>query len=158
MAAKAIHSSRRSLRALAFQVLYGLTFSPATTVEHLRQAYCASPDVRDRDISAEPDGFAWELIQGTWSNQAVLDDVITRFAQNWRVERIGKIELTILRLAVYEMLYRADVPLKVAINEGIELSKQFGDEKSRSFVNGILDATAKALETGCLTNYYQHKT
>ncbi|MFV0421437.1 transcription antitermination factor NusB [Oleidesulfovibrio sp.] len=152
--AKANNSTRRSSRALAFQVLYGLNFSPASDIEELRDAYCASPDVSDRGGEAHPVGFAWELIEGTWTNQKELDEVITRFAQNWRVERIGKIELTILRLAVYEMLYRADVPPKVAINEGIELSKQFGDQKSRSFINGILDAAAKALEAGTLTCKY----
>lgn len=148
--AKSNNSTRRSSRALAFQVLYGLNFSPAKNIEELQAAYCASPDVSDRGCQVHPVGFAWELIEGTWTNQKALDEVITKFAQNWRVERIGKIELTILRLAVYEMLYRADVPPKVAINEGIELSKQFGDEKSRGFINGILDAAAKALEAGTL--------
>lgn len=154
MAAKGNNSSRRSSRALAFQVLYGLNFSPAKDLAQLQEAYCASPDVSDRRGEAHPVGFAWELIEGTWTNQKALDEIITRFAQNWRVERIGKIELTILRLAVYEMLYRADVPPKVAINEGIELSKQFGDDKSRNFINGILDAAAKALEAGTITCKY----
>ena len=71
--------------------------------------------------------------------------------RNWRVDRLGKIELTLLRLAVFEMLYRADVPPKVAINEALELSTRFGDAKAKSFINGILDAAIKAQEAGTLT-------
>jgi len=142
---------RRLARAQAFQVLYGLNFSPALTLEALGEAYAASPDNADKAIDpANPEGFSWELIEGVWSNHRALDDVIARFAKHWRVERIGKIEITLLRLAVYEMLYRDDVPPKVAINEAVELAKQFGDEKARSFINGILDAAAKALQDGSL--------
>jgi N utilization substance protein B len=80
--------------------------------------------------------------------------VIGQFSRHWKVDRIGKIELTVLRLAVFEMLYREDIPPKVAINEAIELAKQFGDERSRPFVNGLLDAAAKALDEGTLKLKY----
>ena len=86
-------------------------------------------------------------MEGVWSNVKNLDSVIERFSQNWRVDRLGKIELTLLRLAVFEMLYRADVPPKVAINEALELSTRFGDAKAKSFINGILDAAIKAQES-----------
>ncbi len=146
---------RRLARAQAFQILYGLNFSPVQTLEALGETYAGSPDNADKHIDpANPEGFAWELIEGVWSNHRALDEVIGSFAKNWRVERIGKIEITLLRLAVYEMLYRQDIPPKVAINEAIELSKQFGDEKSRNFVNGILDAAAKALQDGSLASRF----
>ncbi len=89
-------------------------------------------------------------MEGVWSEQKELDTHLARFSQNWRIERMGKVEITLLRLALYEILFRADIPPKVAINEAVELSKQFGDEGSRGFVNGILDAAAKALESGQL--------
>ncbi len=95
-----------------------------------------------------PKGFSWDLASGVWSKQEELDQIIAKLSQHWRIERIGRIELTILRLALFEILHRPDVPVKVAINEAIELAKQFGDENSRGFVNGILDAAAKALENG----------
>ena len=97
---------------------------------------------------AESDGFAWELVEGVWRATAELDDIIARFARNWRLERVGRVELTLLRLAVYEMLYRPDVPAKVALNEALELERQYGEEKSRTFVNGVLDAVVKALDKG----------
>ena len=77
-----------------------------------------------------------------------LDAIIEKFARNWRLDRVGRVELNLLRLGVYEMLYRADVPCKVSMNEALELDKQYGDARSHTFVNGILDAVSKALEKG----------
>jgi N utilization substance protein B len=98
--------------------------------------------------SIRPEGFAWELVRGAWNRQAELDGLIRGFSQNWRLERMGRVELSLLRLAVYELLFSADVPPKVVINEAIELSRQFGDENSHGFVNGILDAVVTAVEKG----------
>ena len=137
---------------LAFQVLYGQEFVSSPTAADLRRAFMAVPrqaEVRDEgEDVAESDGFAWELVEGVWRATAELDDIIARFARNWRLERVGRVELTLLRLAVYEMLYRPDVPAKVALNEALELERQYGEEKSRTFVNGVLDAVVKALDKG----------
>ncbi len=139
-------NSRRSERSLAFQVLYSISFNEVQGIEDLRRAFCQSPD---NDKNAEgASGFAWELVSGVWTNSKDLDEVIAEFSHNWRVDRMGRIELTVLRIGLFEMLYCSDIPTKVAINEALELSKQFGEQSARSFVNGILDATAKALESG----------
>ena len=131
--------ARRAARSRAFQVLYSLQFSPSTTLGDVRTAFLEMPDPTDADMDENAEtreeklyGFAWELVEGVWSNVKNLDSVIERFSQNWRVDRLGKIELTLLRLAVFEMLYRADVPPKVAINEALELSTRFGDAKASS--------------------------
>ncbi len=92
--------------------------------------------------------FAWSIIHGVWENLDDLDDIISQYSRNWKLKRIAKIELTILRLSVYEMRYCQDMPLKVAINEGVELAKKFGDGNSRNFVNGILDAVGKDIKNG----------
>ena len=155
MATKAKKTPRKLARAQAFQFLYGLNFSPAMTIEALQEAYMTSPDNADKpEAQCQPEGFSWELIEGVWSNYIALDKVIEQFSKNWKVDRIGKIELTLLRLAVFEMLYREDIPPKVAINEAVELAKQFGDDRSRTFVNGLLDAAAKALADGKLEFRY----
>ena len=145
---------RRAARERAFQVLYGLYFEDVGSEEKLARVFCQSPDqdipvdsIQGKDLR-EAEGFAWELTKGVWSSQKELDEIIVRFSQNWRIERIAKTELAILRLAMFEMLHRPDIPVKVAINEAIELAKQYGDENTRSFVNGILDAVAKAIEHG----------
>ena len=96
----------------------------------------------------EPSGFAWELVLGVWQHRTELDAIIEKFAHNWRLDRVGRVELNLLRLGVYEMLYRADVPCKVSMNEALDLDRQYGDARSHTFVNGILDAVAKALEKG----------
>lgn len=104
-----------------------------------------TPEVSGKE---QPEGFAWELVLGVWSRQAELDRLITGFSKNWRLERMGRVELALLRLAVFELLFRDDVPPKVVLNEAIELSRRFGDENSHGFVNGILDAAVRAVENG----------
>ena len=89
-----------------------------------------------------------ELVLGVWKEHKDLNKILSGLSQNWRFERIGRIELTLLQIALFEMLNRPDVPPKVAINEAVELAKQFGDENSKNFVNGMLDAVAKAMESG----------
>lgn len=140
---------RRAARAHAFQVLYSLSFTPASSVEEVARAFRKAPEQGSPvEKPIVPEGFAWELVEGVWTNMAEIDAQLASFSQNWRIERMGKVEMTLLRLALFEILFRRDVPPKVAINEALELSKQFGDDGSRGFVNGILDAAAKAMESG----------
>jgi N utilization substance protein B len=141
--AKTQKSVRHLGRQTAFQVLYSLNFQGPKdrSLSLLRRTFAYFNDLEG--VGPEASDFAWELIQGVWENLAELDRLIGQHSQHWRVGRIAKIELSILRLALYELYYRTDIPLKVAINEGIELAKEFGDEQSRGFVNGILDAAAK---------------
>ena len=139
---------RRLERVFAFKVLYGLCFAPAASEAELLRAFQLSPD-RPAGMENE-DSFAWSLCFGVWKHQDELDQAIASLSENWRVERMGKVAVTLLRLAMFELTRQKDVPPKVAINEAIELSKQFGDDKSRGFVNGILDAADKALEAGRL--------
>lgn len=136
-------------RTLAFQVLYSLSFTQVSDLDDLKQCFCNSPEHPGRpDQTAAPAGFAWELVEGVWKSSALLDSTIARYCHNWRVERLGKVVLTLLRLAVFELLFRDDIPLKVSINEALELNRQFGEDSAQSFINGILDAVAKALEKG----------
>jgi N utilization substance protein B len=140
---------RRNGRTLAFQVLYGLCFAPAAAAPSLEWAFAENPAVLE-EASDEVRAFARGLAQGVWAKREELDQIIHRHSKHWKLHRIAKVELAILRLALYEMLHCADIPLKVALNEAIELSKQFGDENSRNFINGILDAAARAVDNGDL--------
>jgi len=140
--------SRRKARKQAFECLYGLIFESAADERSLRRVFKHCPhDVEEGEDDAGQD-FAWELVQGVWSNQQEIDALIVRFSKNWKLSRIAKVELTILRLALCEILHRNDIPLRVSLNEAIELSKRYGDENSRNFINGILDAIAKAVDSG----------
>ncbi len=141
-------SPRRLGRERAFQVLYSCNFAQRPDQDQVWQTLNGLWNGQDNDQAVQ--SFAWQLVVGVLQNQDRLDKIIAEYSKNWRLERIAKIELTVLRLALFEMLYSHDVPLKVAINEGIELSKKFGDGKSGGFVNGILDAIAKHISQGTL--------
>ena len=90
---------------------------------------------QERDYYA----FAEELIHGVLRDQALIDEVIVRYAQNWAFERVAKVDLATLRLAIFELMRRADIPPVVTINEAIDIAKVFSTEESKRFVNGILD-------------------
>ncbi len=141
--------TRRQGRTLAFQVLFGLAFDPHFKIDQvsLRRTFADNPAVMDCD-SEEAVAFASQLFMGICEHLDSIDKVIGKHSDHWKLSRIGKVELAILRLALFEILHRQDIPLKVAINEAIELAKGFGDENSRAFVNGILDAVARAVDQG----------
>ena len=117
------------------QYLYSWSLNqPADLNEDLRLFY------EDQDQGASDYyAFADELIFGVIENVEAIDAKIREIASNWDFERIAKIDLSILRMAVYELLFRKDIPPVVTINEAIDLSKQYSAEESRRFVNGVLD-------------------
>ncbi len=91
--------------------------------------------------------FCKGLIEGVVSNLQQIDSIIKKSSKNWRLERMAIVDRNILRIGCYELLFSDDVPYKVAINEAVELSKHFGTEDSRSFVNGVLDAMQETPDT-----------
>ena len=88
--------------------------------------------------------FAEELYRGTIENREEIDKTIAEFSIDWSIDRIAKVDLSILRLATYEILYCDDIPAGASINEAVELGKKFGGEKSAKFINGVLGAIAKS--------------
>lgn len=147
-AVNARKSNRRRGRMLAFQVLFGQSFSSSADVSALERDFAENPAVLATENETVCE-FAHDLALGVFCRTKQLDSVIAEHSKHWKLERIAKVELTILRLALFEMLH-TELPLKVAINEAIELSKEFGDGNSRNFINGILDAAARAVESGAL--------
>jgi len=133
---------RRVGRTLAFQVLYSVHFREGGM--DMETIFSVNPLVEEQNSETARD-FARDLVMGVDANLADIDKAIESHSQHWKIERIAMVELSILRLSLYEMMY-TDIPVRAAINEAIELSKTFGDDKSRSFVNGILDGVAKSLK------------
>lgn len=84
-------------------------------------------------------------LRGVEENTKVLDDHIEKYLKKWTINRLAKVDLAILRLCSYEILLSEDVPDNVAINEGVELAKKYGDEKSPAFINAVLDKIAKEI-------------
>lgn len=127
-------NQRRESRAAALQYLYSWSMNkPANIAEDLRQFFENQEKPRDHFA------FAEELIHGVITNCDEIDGYIRTLAHNWEFERIARIDLAILRLAIFEMLHRKDIPPVVSINEAIDLSKNFSTADSKRFVNGILD-------------------
>ena len=131
---KALFTPRRDGRVAALQYLYAWSLNePKNLAEDLVTFFENLEQPRPHYAYAE------ELIQGFILNQADIDATIKTLAQNWEFERIAKIDLAILRLAIYEMKHRKDIPPVVSINEAIDLSKQFSNLDAKRFINGILD-------------------
>jgi N utilization substance protein B len=95
--------------------------------------------------------YAQRLVQGVAGSSDDLDQLIERQAENWRVARMPAVDRNVLRLAFWELLYEADVPKVVIVDEAIELAKKFGSERSGSFVNGLLDGYMKKLSVATET-------
>lgn len=127
-------SQRREGRIACMQYLYAWSINKPDDLEDDLRVFFEGLEL-ERDYYA----FAEELIYGVVENHEEISDKIESLARNWDFGRIAKIDLAILRMAVYELLYRKDIPPVVTINEAIDLSKAYSSEESKRFVNGILD-------------------
>lgn len=87
--------------------------------------------------------FVLELVKGTLQHKDAIDNELSQSAKNWNLDRMAVVDRNILRLAIFELLYKDDIPMKVTINEAIELAKRYSTIESPSFINGILDKIAK---------------
>ncbi|MBC2713515.1 MAG: transcription antitermination factor NusB [Desulfosarcina sp.] len=97
-----------------------------------------------QDKPTEP--FFHRLVDGVKENRNEIDAVIERFSSNWRLSRMSCVDRNVLRIAVFELLFCADIPPKVSINEAIDVGKRFGTEESGAFINGILDSIRLAMQ------------
>ncbi len=151
---KALFAQRRDGRVAAILYLYRWSANqPSNLSDDLRQFFheLASEQVAITGAAEDNEflrrmarpreyyAFGEELIQGVLTNLADIDTRIKALAHNWEFERIARIDLSILRLAMFEMVYRKDIPPVVSINEAIDLSKQFSNADAKRFINGILD-------------------
>lgn len=125
---------RRDGRVAAVQFLYSWELNRPEDLANALLLFFPEME-QPRDYYA----FGEELMHGTIEHVAEIDSHIRALAQNWDFERIAKIDLTIMRVAIFEMLYRKDIPPVVSINEAINLSKEFSNLDAKRFINGILD-------------------
>ncbi len=136
-------ANRHLSRTLAMQTLYQWDFNG----KHDDQALAAlEKNSAEFAPGFDDGGFAKSLVEGMLKYKNEIDTIISTYATDWPLEQITIVDRNILRLGVYEMKYAADIPTKVAINEAIEVAKQFGGESSGKFVNGVLGALFKDLE------------
>ncbi|CAN5703512.1 hypothetical protein BH23PLA1_BH23PLA1_11060 [soil metagenome] len=120
-------------REIALQVLYQLEQNPGMGPEDVQRF------LQRRLRETELQDFAQELVGGVREHRERLDELIGKVAENWSLERMAAIDRNLLRIGAFEMLFRPDIPVKVAINEALELAKRYSTAQSSRFVNGILD-------------------
>jgi transcription antitermination protein NusB len=125
---------RRKAREVTLQVLYALDVQEIVLQEAMDLFW------NNFDAPEEARKFSFDLISGTWSNLEQIDGLISGSSDNWTIGRMSRVDKSILRMAVYELLFCLDIPPKVTLNEAIDIGKVYGSENSGAFINGILDA------------------
>ncbi len=131
--------SRRQLREHIFKLLFRIEFNSIEDMPEQVQIYM-------EDLWEEPEAqlaYIHEKFEKIVAKLPEIDAIIEDAAEGWNKSRMGKVDLTIIRLAVYEIMFDDDIPVSVAINEAVELAKRFGRDESSSFVNGVLSKVLK---------------
>ncbi|MDH3443719.1 MAG: transcription antitermination factor NusB [Deltaproteobacteria bacterium] len=137
-AAVSTRSTRRKGRELALQALYQIEITDDASggaVELFLSHFEGNAKAKD---------FARDLVCGVVSQRAEIDSRIERSTENWKMGRLAKVDLVLLRMAAYELIYCPDIPTSVSLNEAIEIAKRFGTGDSPAFINGVLDQLARA--------------
>jgi N utilization substance protein B len=132
-------AKRTKARERALQALYQIDVA-AEGIDEALSRFWRSFEPVEREVMA----LAEALVRGVAAHRRAVDEAIERVSTNWRLDRMAKVDRNVLRLAVYELL-ETDVPVKVVINEAIELGKKYGSESTGAFVNGVLDKVASGL-------------
>ncbi|MBM4394188.1 MAG: transcription antitermination factor NusB [Deltaproteobacteria bacterium] len=133
--------TRRRARECALQLLYMWEY--LRTVDHPGIPVFWQDRAEQDDEATK--AFATQLMEGVVSHLEEVDELIRKASLNWRIDRMATVDRNILRLATFELLHVSETPLKVVLNEAIELSKRFGSEDSSAFVNGVLDKIGSIL-------------
>ena len=140
-------ASRHLSRSIAMQSLYEWDFhgKPANELEKVTEK-----NIEEFGQGLESHDFIWALVNGVINNLEVIDKIIEKTAPEWPINQINILDRNILRIGIFELLYESkdEVPPKVAINESIELAKNFGGENSRKFINGVLGTVYRELAGG----------
>ena len=130
---------RTELREAAFLILFRMDFYPKEDMEAQVKDFFEGED----SFSEKERRTIADKVMGVVAKKEELDAELEKYSIGWKVKRMSKVDLTILRLACYEMKYDDKVPVSTAINEAVELAKNYGEEHSPSFINGILAKVAK---------------
>lgn len=129
--------TRRKARELSLKLLYQVEFS-GLKIEEVPEAFWL-----EQEGVGEVREFTLDLACGTLKNLKEIDSLIEKYSTNWRLARMASVDRNLLRQATFELLYHADIPASVTLNESVEIAKKYGTEESSSFINGILDKIAK---------------
>lgn len=131
--------NRSAIRENAFKLIYSLEIQKAENMQEQIELFLESNGIKDEEAKK----YITDVILGIEKNEEqILKDIEENLKSDWKLNRISKMDLSILKLAIYEIKYN-EIPYKVAINEAVELAKKYGEDKSKNFVNGILASIVK---------------
>ena len=127
--------NRKLSRDKTMELLFGMTLSK-DTIEEVIEGFVDNyeDDIKELDLT-----YIKQALIGIENNREAIDKLIEENLHNWKIERISKVNLSILRLSTYELLYNEEIPRGVAINEALEIARRYSDENSVGFINGVLD-------------------
>ena len=132
---------RSAIRELAFRLIYSLEIQKAENLEEQIELYLECNEVEDEDAKE----YIKDVVLGINEHIEEIQGLIEKnLKADWKIDRISKIDLSLLKLAIYEIKYK-EIPYKVAINESLELAKKYGEETSKNFINGILASVVKEM-------------
>lgn len=133
--------NRSAMRENAFKLIYSLEIQKPETLQEQIDLFFESNDIKDTETKK----YINDVILGIdKNNDQILKEIEQNLKEDWKLSRISKMDLSILKLAIYEIKYN-EIPYKVAINEAVELAKKYGEDKSKNFVNGILASIVKEM-------------
>ncbi len=133
--------NRTEMRENAFKLIYSLEIQKTENIQEQIDLYFESNNITDKNAQE----YITNAIMGTEKNKEnILKDIEQNLKEDWKINRISKMDLAILKLAIYEIKF-SEVPYKVSINEAVELAKKYGEDKSKNFVNGVLASIVKEI-------------
>lgn len=140
---------RRTAREVAVQSLYHMEMNDVTSAAAIEMVITEGND-DDPHTSVQTNAvqkdFIHRLVEGTWQKRTAIDELLVEYLKGWKMDRLSRVDLQILRIAAFEMFYEQESPPKVIVNEAIDLAKHFGTEDSGKFVNGVLGKMIKEIE------------
>ncbi|MDQ2085310.1 transcription antitermination factor NusB [Herbivorax sp. ANBcel31] len=128
---------RRASREVSMKLLYQLEIRKDSREEQIKSTL-EEYNLKDKDVE-----YITDIVDGVYKNKENIDKTIENHSKGWKISRISKVDLSILRLGIYEIVFREDIPINVSINEAVELAKNYSGEESGAFVNGILGKIRK---------------
>ncbi|MDO7905162.1 transcription antitermination factor NusB [Paenibacillus sp. JX-17] len=141
---------RRLAREIAVQSLYQMEMNEVGAAEAVEMLLTEAAEDNEAEIVIKDvpamRSYVLELVQGTSEHKEAIDGLLTDYLKGWQMSRLSRVDRQILRMGAFEMIFREDVPAKVAVNEAIELSKHFGTDESGKFVNGVLGRMIQDVE------------
>ncbi len=146
--------TRREVREVAFMVVFQTEFRSDVSIdETVKQYYTIDSDSTEEEneptvkLSNGDRKYIEAVVSGVQDKKSEIDAIIEKYSKKWSVERLIKVDISVLRYGIYEMTYMTEqVPLEVSINEAVEISKKYGTDKSKAFVNGVLSSYYKELK------------